>query len=173
MPENEPQDALTSEVTYRPIGVIRTPFSEVAGMPVQSAGAIGIGGRIELDPALVEGLADLDGMSHLILLYHLHRVGPVKLTVHSFFDDRPHGLFATRSPARPVPIGLSVVRLVAMDGPTLEIEDVDMLDGTPLLDMKPYVPPLDDRPGARIGWYEGRLGDPSAVRSDDRFSGPR
>ena len=173
MPDDGTREALTTDITYRPIGVIRTPFTDVAGMPVQSAGAIGIGGRIELDPSLVEGLVDLDGMSHIILLYHLDRVGPVKLTVRSFFDDALHGVFATRSPARPVAIGLSVVRLVAMDGPTLEIEDVDMLDGTPLLDIKPYVPALDDRQGARIGWYEGRVGDPSAVRSDDRFSGPR
>jgi tRNA-Thr(GGU) m(6)t(6)A37 methyltransferase TsaA len=156
-------------VTYRPIGVIRTPFVDIEGMPVQAAGAIGIAGRIELDPNLVEGLADLEGFSHLTLIYYLHRVASARLTVTPFLDVRPHGIFATRSPARPNPIGLSTVRLVSISGSTLEIEDVDILDGTPLLDMKPYVPGLDDRPQPRIGWYEGRLDRVSEVKADARF----
>ena len=156
-------------VTFRPIGLIRTPFERPEGMPVQPMAARGVRGTIELDPAYVEGLADLDGFSHLTLLYHFHRVGEARLTVVPFLDDRPHGLFATRSPARPNPIGLSTVHLIGISGSTLEIEDVDILDGTPLLDMKPYVAPLDDRPGARIGWYEGRLTDIANARADDRF----
>jgi tRNA (adenine37-N6)-methyltransferase len=157
------------EITFQPIGVIRTPFERPEGMPVQPTAGLGIRGTIELDPAYAEGLADLEGFSHLILLYHFHRVGEARLTVVPFLDDRPHGLFATRSPARPNPIGLSTVRLVGISGSTLDIEDVDILDGTPLLDMKPYVAPLDDRPGARIGWYEGRLTDIAHARADDRF----
>src|SRR5262245_23184392 len=98
-------------VSFRPIGVIRTPFVEEAGMPIQAVAAEGVAGRIELDPALVEGLTDLDGFSHLILIYHLHRVVRPRLTVTPFLDDRAHGVFATRSPARPNPIGLSTVRL--------------------------------------------------------------
>ena len=156
-------------VTFRPIGVIRTPFLDPSGMPVQAVGAVGIAGRIELDPAFVEGLTDLDGFSHLILIYHLHLANQVKLTVTPFLDVRPHGIFATRSPARPNAIGLSTVRLVSISGSELSIEDVDMLDGTPLLDMKPYVPGLDDRPGAISGWYTGRLDAVAEVKADDRF----
>jgi tRNA (adenine37-N6)-methyltransferase len=159
-----------NEVVLRPIGVIRTPFAEEAGMPVQAVAAAGIAGRIELEPDLVEGLADLDGFSHLILVYQLHRVVRPRLTVTPFLDDRPHGIFATRSPARPNPIGLSTVRLVGIDGATIAIEDVDMIDGTPLLDLKPYVPAFDDRPDARIGWFTDRLGPLAETRADDRFS---
>ncbi len=157
-------------VTFRPIGIIRTPFADAAGMPVQAVGATGVPGSIELDPAFAEGLADLDGFSHLTLLYHLHRIDTVRLTLIPFLDDRPHGVFATRSPARPNPIGLSTVRLVGIDGTTIRIEDVDILDGTPLLDIKPYVPQLDDRAEARIGWYLGRVDRVGEVKADRRFS---
>jgi len=156
-------------VTYWPIGVIRTPFADPEGMPIQAAAATGVPGTIELDPDLAGGLADLDGFSHLILLYHLHRVPPPRMQVTPFLDDRPHGVFATRAPSRPNPIGLSTVRLVGIDGTTLAIEDVDMVDGTPLLDLKPYLPAFDDRAGARIGWYTGKLGRLSDTRSDGRF----
>jgi tRNA (adenine37-N6)-methyltransferase len=156
-------------VTYTPIGVIRTPFSEPAGMPVQAVAAVGIAGTIELDPAYAEGLADLDGFSHLHLLYHLHRMTGARMTVVPFMDTVPHGLFATRSPARPNPIGLSTVRLVGIEGTRIRIEDVDILDGTPLLDMKPYVPQLDDRAEPRIGWYAGRVERVAEIRADERF----
>ena len=156
-------------VMFTPIGVIRTPFAEIAGMPVQAVGAVGVPGTIELDPAFAEGLADLDGFSHLVLLYHLDRMAGARLTVVPFLDDRPHGIFATRSPARPNPIGMSTVRLVGIDGTTVRVEDVDILDGTPLLDIKPYVPQLDDRADPRIGWYEGRVERVHVVRADQRF----
>jgi tRNA-Thr(GGU) m(6)t(6)A37 methyltransferase TsaA len=156
-------------VTYRPIGVIRTPFADIEGMPIQPAAGAGIRGRIELDPACGEGLVDVDGFSHLILLYHLHEVRASKLTVTPFLDDRMHGIFATRAPARPNPIGMSTVRVVAVGASWIDIEDVDILDGTPLLDIKPYVPTLDDRADARIGWYAGRLDGLPGARSDDRF----
>jgi len=156
-------------VSFRPIGVIRTPFAESAGMPIQAVAAIGIAGRIELDPALEAGLADLEGFSHLILVYHLHQVTAPRLTVTPFLDDTTHGIFATRSPARPNPIGISTVRLIGIDGTTIDIEDVDMVDGTPLLDLKPYVPAFDDRGGARIGWFAERLGPLADTRADERF----
>jgi tRNA-Thr(GGU) m(6)t(6)A37 methyltransferase TsaA len=156
-------------VTYRPIGVIHTPFTDVDGMPIQPIAAAGIRGTIDLDPGFAAGLLDLDGFSHLILLYHLHQVRAPRLTVTPFLDDRPHGIFATRSPARPNPVGLSTVRLVRVLGSTIEIEDVDMLDGTPLLDIKPYIPAFDDRPGARVGWFTGRLDRLPEVRADGRF----
>ena len=132
-------------VTFRPIGVIRTPFTTTDGMPIQAVAAVGVRGRIDLDPEFAEGLRDLDGFSHLTLLYHLHLVTSTRLTVTPFLDDQPHGIFATRSPSRPNPIGLSTVRLVAISGSSVEVEDVDMVDGTPLLDIKPYVPAFDDR----------------------------
>ncbi len=156
-------------VTFRPIGVIRTPFSDTEGMPIQAAASTGVAGRIELDPTLVEGLRDVEGFSHLILLYHLHRIAAGRLTVTPFLDDQPHGIFAARSPARPNAIGLSTVRLIAISGSTIDIEDVDMVDGTPLLDIKPYVPAFDDRADARVGWYTGRLGGLKDARADDRF----
>src|SRR5689334_24359212 len=156
-------------VRYRPIGVIHTPFREPAGTPVQTTSFVGSAGNVEIDPALAAGLHDLEAFSHLILLYHLHRVGVVKLTVTPFLDDREHGVFATRAPARPNPIGLSVVRLVGIEGTRLDIEDVDMIDGTPLLDMKPYVPAFDARADVRVGWYADRLDHVDGATGDDRF----
>jgi tRNA-Thr(GGU) m(6)t(6)A37 methyltransferase TsaA len=164
---------MTEPTAFRPIGVIRTPFNETEGMPIQATAAVGVPGRIELDPHLVEGLADLDGFSHLTLLYHLHLISGPRLTVTPFLDDQPRGIFATRSPARPNPIGLSTVRLIAVSGSTIEIEDVDMVDGTPLLDIKPYVPAFDDRSDVRVGWFASRLGGLAAARADDRFRQPR
>jgi tRNA (adenine37-N6)-methyltransferase len=160
---------MTEPVAFRAIGIIHTPFLDAEGMPIQATAAVGVPGRIEIDGDLVEGLADLDGFSHLILLYHLHRVTASRLSVTPFLDDRPHGIFATRSPARPNPIGLSTVRLIAITGSTIDVEDVDMVDGTPLLDIKPYVPAFDARDDVRVGWFAGRLGGLSEARADDRF----
>jgi tRNA (adenine37-N6)-methyltransferase len=156
-------------VRYRPIGVIHTPYREPAGTPVQTTSFVGSAGHVEIDPAFSAGLRDLDGFSHLILLYHLHRVGVMRLTVTPFLDDREHGVFSTRSPARPNPIGLSVVRLVGIEGTRLDIEDVDMIDGTPLLDLKPYVPAFDARDDVRVGWYADRLDHLDGATADDRF----
>jgi len=156
-------------VRYRPIGVIHTPFREPAGTPIQTTSFVGSAGHVEIEPALAPGLRDLEAFSHLILLYHLHRVGVVKLTVTPFLDDREHGVFATRAPARPNPIGLSVVRLVGIEGTRLDIEDVDMIDGTPLLDLKPYVPAFDARDDVRVGWYADRLDHVEGTTADDRF----
>lgn len=160
------------QVTYLPIGIIHTPFVSVDGMPIQPTAALGIRGSIVLGEQFGAGLRDLDGFSHLTLIYHLHEVRRAQLTVVPFPDDTPHGVFATRSPARPNPIGLSTVRLLEIRGCTLEIEDVDMLDGTPLLDIKPYVPAFDERQDVRLGWFADRLGRISEIRSDRRFSEP-
>jgi tRNA-Thr(GGU) m(6)t(6)A37 methyltransferase TsaA len=162
---------MTETILFRPIGVIRTPYAQTAGMPIQATAALGVRGRIELEPDLVEGLADLDGFSHLTLIYHLHLVGSARLTVTPFLDDRAHGIFATRAPTRPNAIGLSTVRLGAITGSTIEIEDVDMADGTPLLDIKPYVPAFDERHDVRVGWYADRLSGLAEARADDRFEG--
>lgn len=123
-------DAVPS-ITYRPIGILHTPFRESAGMPIQPAGAAGIGGTAEIYPEFAPGLQDLEGFSHLIVLYHFHRVPAPRLVVTPFLDTEPHGVFATRAPVRPNPMGLSVVRLLRRAGCTLYLENVDMLDGTP------------------------------------------
>jgi tRNA-Thr(GGU) m(6)t(6)A37 methyltransferase TsaA len=138
-------------------------------MPIQPAGARGIRGTVELEPEFAAGLADLDGFSHVILLYHLHRSDGYRLEVVPFMGDKPHGVFATRAPRRPNPIGLSVVRLVGVKDNVMEIEDVDMLDGTPLLDIKPYVPEFETPQEFRRGWLEKARGRVRKHRSDDRF----
>jgi tRNA-Thr(GGU) m(6)t(6)A37 methyltransferase TsaA len=161
-------DALDA-ITYMPIGVVHSPFTALEGMPLQTIAAQGVAGSIELAPALHAGLKDLEAFSHLILLTHLHRMAGYALEVTPYLDDQPHGIFATRSPRRPNPIGLSAVRLIAVENGTLLIEDVDILDGTPLLDLKPYVPAFDARATERIGWFAGRLDRVHTTRADERF----
>jgi tRNA-Thr(GGU) m(6)t(6)A37 methyltransferase TsaA len=158
-------------VSYAPIGVVRTPHTDLADMPIQPAGARGVRGTVEIAPRYAEALRDLDGFSHLVLLYHFHAAGSVKLTVKPFLDSEPRGLFATRAPSRPNPIGLSVVRLVEVAGNVLTVEDVDILDGTPLLDLKPYVPEFDSPPDVRLGWLAGKIDSTGEARSDGRFRG--
>ena len=157
-------------ITYRPIGIIRSPFTELVGMPVQAAGAAGVAGRIELLPDYAPGLRDIDGFSHLILLYHLHLVRGAALEVTPFLDARPRRVVATRSPKRPNALGLSVVRLVGVGADWLDIADVDVVDGTPLLDIKPYVPAFDSHQTERIGWFAKNVGRVGEIRSDDRFA---
>jgi tRNA-Thr(GGU) m(6)t(6)A37 methyltransferase TsaA len=157
-------------VNYQPIGLLRTPFKPTTEMPIQPTGARGVPGHIELRPELAEGLNDLTGFSHIIVLYHFHRSCKVRLAVTPFLDEYPHGVFATRAPSRPNSIGLSVLRLNGIDGVILEVEDVDMLDETPLLDIKPYVPEFDRPCGViETGWLKtsGMMVD--KVTSDDRF----
>jgi tRNA-Thr(GGU) m(6)t(6)A37 methyltransferase TsaA len=157
-------------IEYHPIGVIRSPFQQIEGMPIQPVGASSIKGRVELFPEYEAGLKDLDGFSHIILLYHFHRVQESKLIVTPFMDTEPRGLFSTRAPKRPNPIGLSVVRLLQVDGMVLYVENVDILDGTPLLDIKPYTPQFDQYPVDRIGWLERAKGKVKGKRSDRRFA---
>ena len=155
--------------TYIPIGIVRSPFSDIAGMPIQPTGARGIRGTIEIRPEFIAGLKDLDGFSHVILIYVFHRCNGYSLEVKPFLDPTPHGIFATRAPRRPNAIGLSIVRLEGIVGNTLAIEDVDILDGTPLLDIKPYVPAFDSHGDAKAGWFDVVSCDAASVRSDDRF----
>ncbi|NTV32650.1 MAG: tRNA (N6-threonylcarbamoyladenosine(37)-N6)-methyltransferase TrmO [Deltaproteobacteria bacterium] len=159
----------TDSLLCRPVGVIHTPFKELENMPIQPSGAAGVRGTVELFPEFADGLKDLDGFSHLILLYHFHESRGYKLIVTPFLDSEPRGVFATRAPKRPNPIGLSIVRLVQVRGYTLDIENVDILDGTPLLDIKPYVPEFDHQENCRIGWLEQVRGMAKAKKSDDRF----
>ncbi len=156
---------------YFPIGVIRSPFKEINGMPIQAKGAEGISGRVELDREYMAGLKDLEGFSHLFLIYHFHQSKGYSLEVKPFLDDQYHGVFATRAPRRPNPIGISIVRLVRVEGHILHIEDVDVVDGTPLLDIKPYIPEFDVRQTEKIGWFSGKAERVKEARADERFKG--
>lgn len=155
------------KIHYQPIGVIRTPFSKPEGMPIQPSRAKGVRGTIELFPDYAEGLADLSEFSHIILLYHFHQARPFRLKIVPFLDTEERGLFATRAPSRPNPIGLSVVRLIGLEANQLAIEDIDILDGTPLLDIKPYIPEFDEQTEVRTGWLEKARN--RQTTSDDRF----
>lgn len=138
-----------------PIGVIHSPFLEKDQVPIQASRSQAIG-LVEVYPDFVDGLQDIEGFSHIILLYAFHRSSGFSLRIKPFLDDQEHGLFTTRYPYRPNPIGLSVVRLRSRQESALTIEGVDVLDGTPLLDIKPYLQDFDVRADVRTGWYETR-----------------
>lgn len=156
-------------ITYQPIGIIHSPFHSIENVPIQPAAAAGVGGTVEVLAEYEAGLRDLAGFSHVILLYHFDRVTQGRLTVVPFLDRQPRGVFATRAPSRPNPIGLSIVRLVRIEGNVLHIENVDIVDGTPLLDIKPYVPAFDHQEAERIGWLAEAGEKVEEKRSDDRF----
>lgn len=156
-------------IEMNPIGIIHTPFREAKGMPVQPAGAVGVKGTVEVFEEFRAGLKDLDGFSHIILLYIFHRSEGFELEVVPFLDTQPRGLFATRTPKRPNPIGLSTVRLEKIENGNLHVQNVDMLDGTPLLDIKPYVPEFDSHAQVRTGWVEQARKTVDSRKSDSRF----
>lgn len=159
-----------NEIIFTPIGIIHTPFTDQENMPIQPAGGEGIEGTIEIDLKYQTGLQDLGGFSHIILLYHLHLSRGYSLTVTPFLDTEPRGLFATRAPTRPNSIGLSVVRLLDIEKNILTISDVDISDGTPLLDIKPYVPAMQPTGNVKTGWLDSiNTEQISRKRSDDRF----
>ena len=143
------------EFTMKPIGVIHSPFTDKSQTPIQASRSQAMG-QVEVYPEFAEGLQDVEGFSHLILLYVFHRSSEYTLRVKPFLDDEWRGLFATRYPSRPNPLGLSVVRLLKRRDNVLEIEGVDVLDGTPLLHIKPYVPDFDMRMETNTGWYAHR-----------------
>lgn len=161
---------MKQKICFQPIGYIRTPHHSIARMPVQPNGAFEIEGIIELKQEYMEGLVDLDGFSHLILIYHFHLINEHRLQVIPFMDDKPHGIFATRSPARPNPIGMSTVRLKKIKNNLLYFIGADMVDGTPLLDIKPFFPNYDNQTDVKFGWLEekGEI-DISEIKSDERF----
>ena len=136
-------DPAGTAIVYRPIGIIRSEHTRTDATPIRPRYARGCRGRAKLLPVFVEGLGDIEGFSHLYLIYHLHRADAPRLRVKPFLQDVERGVFATRAPGRPNPIGLSLVRLLGREGATLLLEDVDVLDGTPLLDLKPYAPRYD------------------------------
>lgn len=156
-------------VTMQPIGVIHTPFDTLEGMPIQPAGAAEVKGRVVLEKTYAEGLNDVDGFSHLILIYLFHQSRGYNLTVTPFLDDQPRGLFATRAPRRPNPIGLSVVALESRQGNVLHVRGIDVLNGTPLLDIKPFVPAFDAPAASAVGWLTGKADQSERVKADSRF----
>jgi tRNA-Thr(GGU) m(6)t(6)A37 methyltransferase TsaA len=158
-----------SEYTYKQIGIVHSPFKEPKNVPIQAAASKGTEGTIEIYPQYAEGLTDLEGFSHIILLYHLHLVQTSSLMVKPFLDDKLHGVFATRAPARPNTIGFSVVRLQRIEGNILHILDLDVVEGTPLLDIKPYIPAFDCVQTSRIGWFRDKLDKLDMARDDGRF----
>ena len=159
------------EITYKPIGIIRSPFKKPEGTPIQPKAAKGVKGTVEIFPEYEEGLRDIEGFSHVILIYHFHLAKPAKLLVKPFMDENLHGVFATRAPNRPNPIGISVVKLIKRIGCKIQIENVDILDGTPLLDIKPYVPDFDIYDTHRIGWLEENIEKLPETKDDGRFVG--
>jgi tRNA-Thr(GGU) m(6)t(6)A37 methyltransferase TsaA len=161
---------MTEEITYRPVGIIHTPFKEKSGMPIQPPGAEGVKGHIEVFPEFADGLKDIEGFSHIILIFHFNRSEGYKLQVKPFLEDRVHGVFAVRAPRRPNPVGISVVRLEKRENNILYIDNPDMLDGTPLLDIKPYIPDFDAYPDAVAGWQSRHSGKVRHHKSDKRFS---
>jgi tRNA-Thr(GGU) m(6)t(6)A37 methyltransferase TsaA len=157
-------------INYRPIGIIHSPFKSRTGTPIQPIGGIGVKAEVEIFPEFIERLADLDGFSHIILLYHFHLSAASKIKVKPFLDHTVHGVFATRAPARPNPIGISVVRLLRIDHQTLDVQDIDIIDQTFLLDIKPFVPDFDLRKVERIGWLENKAGNAENLEDDGRFT---
>ena len=157
------------EIIYRPIGVVNSPHKDPRGTPIQPTAAKGIKGRVEIHPEFLDGLQDLDGFSYIMLIYHFDRIRESKLKVKPFLDKKSRGVFATRAPVRPNPIGLSIVKLVKIQGNCLHIEDVDILDGTPILDLKPYVDRFDHRVSKCQGWLEANIVGLEGRKDDGRF----
>ena len=159
-----------SEIKFESIGVIRTSYKTLENMPIQPMGAKGEKAIIELNSKFVDGLIDLEEFSHVTLIYHLHKVIDYKLKVTPFLDVEEHGVFATRSPLRPNAIGLSTVKLIGVNGNILHVEDVDVLDGTPLLDIKPFFGRFDNRQNVTSGWLDRKWDEKyTTLKSDERF----
>ena len=157
-------------IRYKTIGIIYTPYQDLEGIPIQPSGAVGIRGQVEVFPEYEAGLKDLDGFSHIILVYDFHRSKGFNLQVVPFMDSELRGVFATRAPKRPNSIGLSVVRLLKVKSRILHIENVDIVDATPLLDIKPYVPEFDQQVSVRTGWLKEARKTVSKKKSDKRFA---
>jgi tRNA-Thr(GGU) m(6)t(6)A37 methyltransferase TsaA len=157
-----------SDIVFHPIGVIHSPFTEQRGTPIQSALAGDAAGWIEVAPPYIAALRDLAECERIWVLYHLDRTANFEPLVTPYLDTKEHGLFATRSPARPNPIGMSVLRMKAVAGTRIDVDGLDILDGTPLLDIKPYVPDFDAFSPSRAGWFDRVSKDND--KADSRFS---
>ena len=160
-----------NEIKYKQIGIILSPFKKAKGTPIQPRSAENVEGKVEVFPEYAKGLKDLEGFSHIILIYHFHLSKKTSLMVKPYMDNEEHGVFAMRGPSRPNPIGFSVVRLLKIEDNILHIQDVDIIEGTPLLDIKPYVPEFDERKEVKIGWLEKNVHKLPQAKDDGRFTG--
>lgn len=156
-------------IEFSPIGIIHSPFQEPDQMPIQPGSSASADGYVEVFTEFTAGLKDLNGFSHIFLLYYLHKVNRVDLNVTPFLDEESRGVFATRAPTRPNPIGLSVVRLTTIEKNILYLANIDILNGTPLLDIKPYVPEFDHPENVKIGWLRHARERMKSQKSDNRF----
>jgi len=159
---------MAMEIIYQPIGYLFTPFEAPEDMPIQPCSRIADAGHAEIVEEFIAGLKDLETFSHVILIYHFHKKTKTALLVKPFLDEEERGIFATRASVRPNAIGLSIVKLIKIEGNKLYFENLDVLNGTPLLDIKPYVPEFDRPVNPGSGWLSG-VKDPSDVASDQRF----
>ena len=158
------------EITYRAIGIIHSPFKEPKNTPIQPISSNGAKGTAEIFPDYVDGLKDLDGFSHVILIFNFHLARPYSLLVKPFVDNSLRGIFSTRAPSRPNPIGISIVRLIKIEENLLHIQDLDVIEGTPLLDLKPYVPEFFDTNKIKIGWLTDKIPEFDSKKDDGRFA---
>jgi len=157
------------EIKYHPIGVVHSPFKEPKGTPIQPTAALGIKATVEIYHEYEEGLQDLESFSHIIIIYHFHLSKHYNLKVKPYMDNKLHGVFATRSPSRPNPIGLSVVRLISIEKNILNIQNIEIIEGTPVLDIKPYIPEFTTNEKIKIGWLENNIHKLSQSKDDGRF----
>jgi len=159
------------KIQFNPIGIIHSPFKQIVGTPIQTVFSNDGEGAIEIFPRFKEGLKDLEGFSHIIVIYHFHKSKGYRLLCRPFLDDVERGLFATRAPRRPNPIGLSVVKLKQIRNTTLSVSSLDILDGTPLIDIKPYIPHFDSPKTLKVGWFKKAFEKKkSTILADDRFT---
>ena len=158
------------KITLNPIGIIHSPFKEIVGTPIQSVFSKDGEGTVEIFPEFKQGLKDLDGFSHIILIYHFHKSNGYQLVCRPFLDDVQRGVFAIRTPRRPNPVGFSIVRLKAIRGNIISVSSIDILDGTPLIDIKPYIPQFDAPKASKLGWFKKAFKKKkSVILADDRF----
>jgi len=156
-----------SRITYKPIGVIHSEHTVAEKTPIQPVYAKGCKGHVEVFPEFAEGLRDLEGFSHIYLIYHFHRSEQVKLIVKPFLQDVDRGIFSTRAPYRPNAIGLSIVEVISRENNILHIDGLDILDGTPLLDIKPYTAKFDLHQVRKSGWQD-EVDEPTAQKRGKR-----
>lgn len=158
-----------NKITYKPIGIIYSPFKSIEGVPIQPAGANGIKGEVKVFKKYLNGLMNLDGFSHIILVYHFHLSDGYSLKVIPFLKDKEQGVFATRAPKRPNQIGISVVKIEKIQGNIIYITNVDIVNGTPLLDIKPYASFFENVKNEKNGWLSGNINNANKIKSDERF----
>ncbi len=159
----------TKGIIYKPIGIIHSPFKNIEGVPIQPAGANGIKGKVKVYKKYLKGLMNLEGFSHIILIYHFNLSKGYSLKVIPFLLDTEQGVFATRAPKRPNQIGISVVKVEKIQENIIDIMNIDVVDGTPLLDIKPYASLFDNVKNEKMGWLSGKINDVHKIKSDKRF----